>query len=327
MLIKRDYLATLLSYGSKLGTETLCFDKNDVILFSNDSAAVSGKLKIESDFQFAISLSQFGKIVSSIKDEMIDIQVTEKTINLKTKKMKCSIQKLNVTYTLPEIKEEFGDISGLVSMLKLSSQFCSGNSSNDILSGIFVSGKNVFSSDKARIFWGQIKEIKKNFNIIIPSKFVKVLDSSFSRAATNNNRSIITFKKDDDDITVSFPLLSGTYPDCISIYKKTLTNKKLQFTDMTIDSIDTVERAKNFAIKMCIKDNQLIAKSQAGEYAETIIDGHFDNHPLKWIDGNLLSDCVRLTTKICLLDNPLEPILFKGPDYRILLGVIAEQGM
>ncbi len=320
MFVKRSYLSELLSYGVKLGAETLYVKGHEVVLFSPDNAAIFGKIPFDGDIQFAIPLLQFNKIVSSVKDEEVDIEVEERKVNIMAGKMKCSIQKLNITFPWFDSSKEFYAIPGITLMVKLASQFCSSGSSNDILSGVYISGKNVFSSDKKRIFWGQIKGIQKEINIIIPSKFVKVLDFSFDKVCVNKNT--VLFQKSDENIIASFPLLGGKYPDCINIYKKTIGERKPVYIDFVLNAINIVERAKLFSEKVCIKENNLIAKSQIGNYEETIIESSFHEHPVKWTDSLLLSDCIRLTNKVCFLDKPNEPLIFKGHDYRIILGVI-----
>ncbi len=302
MLIKRsEFLDALESVQPGLASKEIIEQSNafifadgEVITY-NDEVTVT--CPIDLDIEGAVQAHELIKLLQRMKDDEIEIEVTEEELKIKGKKTKAGIR-LQADVLLPidevEIPEKWKKIpKGFIDAL----DFCHFNVSTDmsrmILTNIHVHGDKVQSCDNFRVTEVILgSDAKKVFKepLLIPGSVIKYL-KSYSPIEYNIIDGWIHFLNEDDVVFSTRTSEEEDYPDLSAFLEVegdpvTMPDgiaEVLERAEIFIDN--TFEQDKKIDIK--ITENKMVVKGTgpAGWFEETLSIEHtgdeitFSIHP------------------------------------------------
>ena len=275
----------------------------------------------------AIKADEFYKLLSKIKNEEIEMEVSKSTISIKAGKFKSEFT-MQQEIKLPI--EEIGEIKkfkklpdNFIDAIKFTMFSCSSDMSKPILTCIAVhkEGFTESNDDHRGTKYNMNEEVP--FSFLIPASSAKEL-VKFKVKSVAKGEGWIHFKTEEDTI-FSCRVLNDAYPDSSKIYK-VKDKKKIDFPKSINEMLD---RASVFSkrefylleeVQVSLKDNYLKIRSEAMDgtgWSEEKAKVKYTDEPIEFsINPNFLFDIIK-SVRSCSLGK--DRISFKGVQWEHIL--------
>ena len=213
--------------------------KNKKVYTYNDEIAVS--YPIDLNFEGAVPAMELYQMINKIKDEDIEINISENEIVFKGKKFQAGIRlESDIVLPLDDIQAPTIWKSVPKKLVEIIS-FCSFSVGKDMsrpaLTCIHLTNSYIESCDNFR-FTRYV--LKSNFdNILLPNKAASKL-TKYVFTAYGRTDGFIHFKND-EDLIFSCRIFEDEYPDVAQILNKSDEGEKIRFLPSTTEILERVE--------------------------------------------------------------------------------------
>jgi DNA polymerase III sliding clamp (beta) subunit (PCNA family) len=309
-------------------TNKFYFTGKEVITFNDE---ICTRVPYETDFVGTVNAQKFFDLLNKIQTPEIDLTFDEKEIKVQAKKAKAGIT-LDPDGVLPI--EELGELpnpkefksipKNFVDGIFMSSFCVSTDSSNPILSCLYIDGKSIMSSDSYKVFKYELNKKMKSF--LLPAFNIQSIKKyNINKYALTD--AWIHFKTTENFILSIRIYPSTEYPDIKELFDgvqgdsfsfpdttQNILDKAIIFCDGAFD-IDTVLNVQIKGKKLTVS-----SKSDDGWFKESTVSKTKLDYLQFDVNPNFLKQILKLGND-CIIDKEQKRVLFKGDDWKYLFSV------
>lgn len=336
--INRAYLVGLLEKVKPgLATKELVEQSTSFIFLNsflhtyNDEISVSCAIKDFDGVEGAVRAQEVYKLLTRMKDELVEIETTDSEFKVFGKKVKAGIA-LDSNIKIPLIdyrdkNKKWHDMpSDFLEALKFVSFSCSKDMARPVLTCVHVNKDYVEASDGYRISRRYLESNLGVHDFLIPATIIRhILNYEMRHICVDGEW--VHFKTD-TELLVSCRIFNEGYPDIDSIGVLAVEGDEIILPEILSDVVDRAEvLAKKDAmlgseIIVSIEEKKLIVKGacEIGWFEEEV-RLKYSGKPIKFlINPVFLKDILKLTLKSIIGDNKMK---FVGDswEYVMALGV------